>query len=125
MDKRNYWGSNIMNTQIQYTYRDASNWKQHEVVVLEGELSTEDIDFIMGKLESAMWFLPEQVGLPRLQPRWGILNNDDHIWHELLREDIRSIALPPTIAMTAQQLVENFRNVHAWDIVKSDSSLWS
>jgi hypothetical protein len=114
----------MANTQITYMYRDASNWKQFETVVLAGAMSQEDIDLIISKLEDGDLFIPEQVGLPRLQFRWPTLNEDDHVYHELKREDFEIVDLPPTLEITAKELVENFRNVN-WDILFSDWTLWS
>lgn len=114
----------MANTQITYMYRDASNWKQFETVVLAGEMTPEEIDLILRRLEDGNLFLPEQVGLPRLQFRWPTLNEDDHVYHELTREDIEIVDLPPTIEMSAKELVENFRNVK-WDVVESVKTLWS
>lgn len=114
----------MANTQITYMYRDASNWKQFETVVLAGAMSQEDIDLIISKLEDGDLFIPEQVGLPRLQFRWPTLNEDDHVYHELKREDFKIVDLPPTLEITAKELVENFRNVN-WDILFSDWTLWS
>lgn len=114
----------MANTQITYMYRDASNWKQFETVVLAGAMSQEDIDLIISKLEDGDLFIPEQVGLPRLQFRWPTLNEDDHVYHELKREDFEIVDLPPTLEITAKELVENFHNVN-WDILLSDWTLWS
>ncbi len=114
----------MANTQITYMYRDASNWKEFETVILAGEMSQEDIDLIIGKLEDSNLFMPEQVGLPRLQLKWPTLNEDDHVYHELTREDFEIVDLPPTVEMTAKELVENFRTVE-WDIVASIKTLWS
>jgi hypothetical protein len=114
----------MANTQITYMYRDASNWKQFETVVLAGAMSQEDIDLIISKLEDGDLFIPEQVGLPRLQFRWPTLNEDDHVYHELKREDFKIVDLPPTLEITAKELVENFHNVN-WDILLSDWTLWS
>lgn len=113
----------MVNTEFTYLYRDASNWKQFETIILEGEMSTEDIDLIMSRLEDEDLFLPEQVGLQRLQHRWGKLNEDDHAYHELNREDIKIVDLPSTTPMTAKELVENFRTV-SWDIQRSVWTLW-
>lgn len=114
----------MANTQITYMYRDASNFKQFETVILRGEMSEEDISLIIGKLVDGTFFIPEQVGLPRLQFRWSSLNNADHVYHELTREDITLTDLSPTIKITAKRLVDNFRHVK-WNIIKSHQALWS
>ncbi len=111
------------NTQITYMYRDASNWKQFETVILWGEMNDNDIETILSRLTDHNLFLPEQVGLPRLQHRWENLNEDDGIYHELKLEDFTKSDLEPTVDMTAQELVENFRKVE-WDIKRSIWTLW-
>jgi hypothetical protein len=95
-------------------YRDAGNWKQYETVILKGEISQADIEVIMASLKDKEYFLPAQVGLETLQERWEFLNIDDHIWHELTRGDIVLTDEEPTIELTAEQLVTNFKNV-SWD----------
>jgi hypothetical protein len=105
----------MANTEFSYMYRDASNWKQFETVVLAGEISQQDIDLIMSKLEDGNLFIPEQVGLSSLQGKWPLLNNDDHIWHELRRDDLKIVDISPTISVTTKELVENFRNI-SWDV---------
>lgn len=109
----------MANTQFTYLYRDAGNWKQFETIILEGEMSAKDIDMIMSKLESDGFFLPEQVGLPRLQNRWEVPNNDDHIWHELSRGDIEIVDLPATTTMTSANLVARFRRVKTWNVKRA------
>ena len=115
----------MANTSFSYTYRDAGNWKQVETIILKGEISTQDVNMILSKLEYEDLFLPEQVGLPRLQFRWDKLNDDDHIWHELMGKDIMLVDLPANVTMTSQELVENFQKLQDWDVQRSFWTLWS
>ncbi len=114
----------MANTQISYLYRDASNYKQFESVILEGELSENDIGIIIKKLVDGVLFIPEQVGLESLQQKFDDLNDDDHIYHELHREGIGLVEAPPTITLSAKELVRNFQNVN-WDVNKAYWRLWS
>jgi hypothetical protein len=106
------------NTSISYMYRDASNWKRFNTIILEGELKPQDIDFIFDCLEDQLLFLPEQVGLPTLQKDWESLDERDHVWHELDRKDIRLVNESPTTFMTAKAFLEKFRPVYfkGWDV---------
>jgi hypothetical protein len=74
-------------TLIEYMYRDASNYKTTKVVLLEGRLTDQQIEKILGTLEDKMFFIPGQVGLPDLQGEFehgaGWHEQDDHVWHEL------------------------------------------
>jgi len=118
----------MTNTEISYMYRDAGNWKQFNTVVLLGKMSPENIELIFAILEDGNLFIPEQVGLEKLQDRWDKLYSDiDHVWHELNRDDIEIVDDLPTIDLTAQELVENFRRIKTnkgWYIARSDWLMW-
>jgi hypothetical protein len=106
-----------MNTRVTYLYRDANNYKVYEEVILEGELSPEQIQEIKKKLFDENCFIPSQVGLHHLHSQlqefdtrdWG----DDHPIHEL--EGISTIDADPTELMTATELQANFMAVNTWD----------
>jgi len=75
-----------MNTRISYMYRDACNFKQFEEVVIRGRVSLEELD---PYLDDQCLFIPEEIGLPELQKRFGeqgfkFPTEDDHEFHELL-----------------------------------------
>jgi hypothetical protein len=112
------------NTSFSYLYRDASNYKLFEAAILEGEMSEDDIALILSKRSEENLFLPSQVGLEPLQKRWDNLNDDDHVWHELNADDVTTVDVPPTIKMTAKELVENFRRMQHWDIQQAYTELW-
>lgn len=111
-----------VNTELCYLYRDGCNNKLRETVVLEGRITAEQKREIMRKLDEGRWFIPSQVGLEDLQPRWAkkgypFPTDDDHVWHEL--ESIRQVPArdnPPTVALTAQELYEAFAAVAVWDV---------
>lgn len=53
-----------MNTCISYLYRDACNYKIHNEVIINGVLTSAQIDSIMDCLLDGEYFIPSQVGLP-------------------------------------------------------------
>lgn len=113
----------MLNTELSYTYRDSSNYKQCETLILVGKISQINIEIIISKLIDGQFFIPEQVGLSALQKRFAVLNTDDHPYHELLRENIRLVESEPTTMLTIDELVERFRAV-VWDLLRADMDLW-
>ena len=107
-----------MNTRICYLYRDASNYKQHHEIVVEGELCFDDLKPF---LIDGIFFIPHDVGLPELQKNFAAQgfafpDEDDHVWHEL--EACEPTEDDPTLDICADELRERFRSAHAggWDI---------
>jgi hypothetical protein len=102
----------VTNTRITYLYRDASNNKQSESVVVHGELSFGALE---PYLDEDLYFIPDQVELEDLQTRFGgKLTSDDHPWHELHEEDVEQTDDAPTLTLTAEALLERFQQVQ-WD----------
>ena len=111
------------NTSISYLYRDASNYKVYESIIFVGPISDEDITLILGKLDHGVFFLPEQVGLPTLYGSFDQLCEDDHVWHELERDDIELTNQPATTSSNIISLVEKFKSISDWDIISADRNL--
>lgn len=92
------------NTAIEYVYRDASNYKWFETVVVRGSLKYEDLQ---PYLINGEFFVPGNVGLKSLTPE--VRNEDDHDWHAIF-------ALTPTdqpsTAGSAEDLVKRFQIQH-------------
>lgn len=110
-----------MNTKFSYMYRDASNYKQHQDVVFEGELSATDRTKLYDHCDENLYFIPSQVGLEDLQERMtGFPGGDDHVWHEL--DGIESTVEPATETQTASQFVKAFLKAK-WDVVKASKEL--
>jgi hypothetical protein len=90
------------NTEFRYIYRDASNYKWIDEVVVSGELRFEDFKKYLIDHE---FFIPELVGLKCLTPT--IRNEDDHDWHAIL-------SLTPTSKsanfISAAELVARFES---------------
>lgn len=118
-----------MNTKLHLLYRDGDNYKRWMEVVLAGELDAEALALIESKLDQA-FCIAHQVGLPT--PSFGFRGMDgwpneeiDHVYTTLIAfedgapspDDLRT-DLSPTIAMTAAELLENFKRVAEWDVGK-------
>lgn len=107
------------NTKFSFLYRDASNYKTYNEFILSGTLTPDEIDEIVA-CACGDNFIAEQVGLSHDLP--GELNDDDHCWCELYYESNHGFETTdesPTTDLTAQQLLENFRNAKGnWDEVK-------
>jgi len=99
-----------MNTRIVYLYRDGANNKQRTHVVLEGSLTADQIAVIEQTCDERRYFIPGDVGLPKLQAVWvqkGYpLTDDNHVWHEL--EDLTPTDAPQTLSMTATAFHQQF-----------------
>ena len=113
------------NTRISYTYRDASNYKQSNSVVVKGELSQEQQDYILSQClndycedEGMGWFIPEQIGLPAR--RFDTLTEDDHCWFELWEGFAEKTSDMPTVDISADELVKKFQEAKetGWDDVR-------
>ncbi len=107
-----------MNTSTTYQYRDASNYKEFDTVIIRGQLSLNDIEEYLYDKE---FFIPSEIGLKNLQPE--NLNQDDHIWHEIL--EISHTLDKPTMNITAEQIISNFRkaSLEEWNILEASKRL--
>lgn len=106
------------NTKITYLYRDASNYKRLNEVVVSGRCLKEDIDRITGKLEAeGSYFIPEQLGLPLYRPDDKI-TADDHCWAELI--SIEETDEPETLPIAWTNVLFDFEKAfeNGWDDVK-------
>ena len=91
-----------MNTYFSYLYRDASNYKEYNEVILFGSLR---LDQLLPFLKDKTFFIPSEIGLVDLQGcDWS---SDDHIWHEI--ENIESTLSLPTVNLKAEKLLEKFK----------------
>lgn len=105
-----------MNTYFGYLYRDASNYKNWNEVIIKGRLTPKQKEDIISTLNEGLWFIPEQVGLP--VERFSDVTEDDHCWCELELENINDTDLPATELGTAQEIYDAFMAVNGnWDDV--------
>ncbi len=105
-----------MNTQINYLYRDASNYKKHQSVVVEGTFTDEQMKAIDKSLSEGLYFIPRQVGLP--EERFDEVTEDDHCWFEISIEDFKQTSNEPTELITAKDVYEGFARAgkEGWDV---------
>jgi hypothetical protein len=90
-----------MNTEINYLYRDASNYKFWGTFIVEGKIERSDL---VPYLFDSEWFVPQQVGLEHLLNL--PMNFDDHLLHEL-HEFVPTTA--QANAGSAKDLIAKFR----------------
>ncbi len=75
---------------FEYCYRDASNYKAFDNLLLTGAATPGDVQELQDTLIEGEWFIAEQVGIPTLFHRLfaysgGYPTIDDHEWHEFVR----------------------------------------
>lgn len=106
----------MKNTEIEYMYRDASNYKAFANLVVAGVIEEEAIRACLASINEDNNFIPYQVGLEDLQPQMLTYPSaDDHVWHEF--ESARPTDRPPTVTITAAQLLQNFQKIKGrWDV---------
>ena len=82
------WKYSIMNTQFDYMYRDAANYKEHFTYIFEGEISDSQIQKFVDSCDDEN-FIPRAIDFPG-----GVLEGDpgydkdlDHYWCEHYFED--------------------------------------
>lgn len=96
-----------MNTQIEYLYRDADNYKNWNHVIVTGTLTDAQIEEIISCCDCNEYFIPSQVGLPEERfEKWD--EDADHCWFSLEADSFSQTPLPATVDITARQLYENF-----------------
>lgn len=94
------------NTRINYLYRDASNYRTCNSVILGGKIADEQFEEMKACCEDTYeMFIPEQVGLDLIRD-WET-TEDDHPYAELC--DYEYTPYPPTTDMTIAELLEAFR----------------
>ena len=92
---------------MEYLYRDASNYKAYNYVILPGRITKAQIEEIMACLPDGENFIPSDVGLPEI--RFGEYTEDDVPWFELSKDGFSDADEEPTISITPQELVDRFR----------------
>lgn len=103
-----------MNTKISYLYRDASNYKQHNEVIVHGTFTEEQIDTIIECLDSGEHFIPKQIGFPK--KRFEEITEDDHCWFELSRDCFEETDAEADIEMSPEEVVARFvETAGEWD----------
>ncbi len=94
----------LVNTEFEYLYRDASNYKWFDRVVVAGHLT---IDDLKKYLIDGEYFIPELVGMRPLTP--DTRNDDDHDLHEIV--SLKPSSLPANF-FSAEELALKFKSLH-------------
>lgn len=116
-----------MNTLLQLNYADASNHKKDIELVLEGEITVDQIATIASKLNEGESIIAHQVGLPtpseKFDEDFDFPTADDHVWTDI---EAFSYGNPspkdmltdkePNFHMTISEFVEKMKAVEEWDI---------
>ena len=103
-----------MNTRIEYLYRDGSNYKMLNEVVVVGTLTEDQITEILDCCEAGEYFIPIQVKLPEV--RFGKITEDDHCWFEIAKYSFTETNAESTLPLTAEELLNNFKHASGkWD----------
>jgi len=118
---------------FEYLYRDASNYKAWGEILLSGVSSQNDIAILRASLDSDIYFVAEQVGIPALYGElWelsGGPTSDDHALHEFValrpatEDEIKSVRLFGDLS----NLLKTFQSVTKWDYSLSpnfDTCFW-
>lgn len=105
----------MANTKIEYMYRDGGNYKIHAEAILEGSLTTEEIEEIFKMTEDAVFkdchfFYPGNIGLPAptFESEGYRAYEDDPEWHELL--NVTLTANDADTRVTAMEFLDAIRN---------------
>ena len=95
------------NTKIRYLYRDGSNYKVHNSVIVSGIFYSDEIRTITSCLIDGEYFIPSQVGLP--EKRFDQITEDDVNWFELYTpycfEETNELS---NVELTTKELVQKF-----------------
>lgn len=112
---------------FEYLYRDASNFKAWGELLLEGELTAEEVAQLSARFDQGELFIAEQIGVPTLyeelwrQCQCELSDELDHVWHEF--SEIRSATGEDLTRLkpwgSAATLLASVEKVEAWDLKRS------
>ena len=101
------------NTKINYLYRDASNYKVPNSIVVPGLYSKEQIDTIIKCLDERLYFIPRLVGFP--EDKFEDETEDDHPWFELEESGFEETSENIQLNMSPEETVQLFqKNKGKW-----------
>lgn len=106
-DTKERCGETVINTKINYLYRDAEDYKVHNKCIIKGTFTDKQKKQILDSLESGEFFIPGKVSLPAKQfENWNY--ETDHPWFELDEDSFEETIDSPTINVTANKLTKLF-----------------
>ena len=118
---------------FEYLYRDASNYKAWGGLLLSDIPSQSDIAALRACLESDVYFVAEQVGIPAVyKGLWdlsGGRTSDDHALHEFVALRVATVCERKTFPLFGElsSLLKTFQSVSKWDYSLSPNfdSFWN
>lgn len=112
---------------FEYLYRDAGNYKVWGELLLEGELTNEEVSRLTARFDEGELFIAEQIGVPTLyEELWRQCQCEpseelDHVWHEF--SEVRAATSEDLVRLTpwgvAAALRAGVEKVEAWDLTRS------
>jgi hypothetical protein len=111
---------------FEYLYRDAANYKAWGSLLLQGQVTPEQLQQLKARLEGGEFFIAEQVGIPTLYEALWQQNSgptaNDHVWHSFdsLRPASVDEANEPLWGSVAA-LLSRFARITTWDEKQSDN----
>jgi hypothetical protein len=105
-----------LNTKISYTYKDGSGYSYLEEVVVEGEVTFDDLEPFLSNDPGEPGFCPDDVGLPHpgRESGEGWPNDDDHCWVTLEASDVEPATKIDRVTHgKAKDLLAKFKKAHA------------
>lgn len=94
------------NTRINYLYRDASNYKKHNEVIIPGTFTEEQIHTIIDCVQGGEYFIPSEVNLPEI--RFEDRTEADHPWFELDEDGFEETEAKANCYISPEDLVKLF-----------------
>lgn len=118
---------------FEYLYRDASNYKAWGELLLTGIPSQSDIAALRARLESDVYFVAEQVGVPAVYKElWdlsGGRTGDDHALHEFVALRMATVNERKALPLFGElsNLLKAFQAVSKWNYSLSPNydSFWN
>lgn len=118
---------------FEYLYRDASNYKAWGTILLSGVPSQSDVAALRACLESDVYFVAEQVGIPAVYKElWelsGGRSSDDHALHEFVALRVAAVSERKTFPLFGELsiLLKTFQSISKWDYSLSPNfdSYWN
>ena len=98
------------NTEIYYMYRDADNYKKHNIQILSGLCLPEYEARIRATLKDGEYFIPSVVGLPEDKYSGS---DADHDFFEFC--GIKETNAPASLSLTIEEVVKRMESVKDWE----------
>lgn len=105
---------------FEYFYRDASNYKSWDLLLLSGSATKSDIQQMQSRFAAGCCFIAEQLSIPPLYAKlWALSNGpstDDHVWHTFhamrpaCEQDMHATGFGPI-----EDLIQKIKAIAGWD----------